>query len=241
MDGSSSSLFLVCGNNPDFTNRVGALLDECGLAWTRPQTMGYLERDRLPCAGVLVEGEDVELTNTVLDARSRNGWADIPIVILGGEFRNELPTGNGLTQIAMPLDSQPLEWVLRKVASPTIPVPAEPGSENRSSFRYRCDAECWISMDLKVTDVSEGGAQLQFAFPLPEGATIRLFLGELEPRSDLAVSFRILKTRGPTADGDYRIHGKFVELTGSQRRQLRKILVWQQVRLAQRVKQLSHI
>jgi hypothetical protein len=236
------SLFLVCSASADFVDSMADLLSETALPWQELDRTDRLLTDGGACAAVIVDGRNPELTNLVLSLRQQSPWHELPVVMVGGEPRRDLSHVSHLTQAALPQEPETLEWLLRKVVGSRAKLPVSPGTEMRASYRYRSNEPCTVEMDLKLVDISEGGAQLASPFPFKEGTVVRLNLRSLGSDSPLSVSFRILRVRRcERPPSSYRIHGQFVELTSTQHRQIRKVLVRQQFMAAQRVRTLSHI
>lgn len=236
---NATSLFLVCSSNPDFSRKVADLMDETVLRWATLDASGPLAAGN--CAAVLLDGEDTELTNLVIGVRRESDWNDLPLVILGGESRQDLTQERSVTQADFPKDSQVLEWILRRQASSRVPLPIAGGAESRQSYRYRSGQPCVVEVDLKLVDFSEGGAQLESSVPFRQGSIVRLNLANLDSELNLILSLEILRVHCLGANENYfRLQGQFVDLTPTQRRSLGKLLLKMQTSVAQQARAITH-
>lgn len=240
MIASATSLFLVCSSNSEFSRKVAELLDETVLRWAPLNASVPLAADT--CAAVLLDVEDAELTNLVIGVRRESTWNDLPLIILGGEPRRDLAAERSVTLVDFPKDSQVFEWILRRHASPRVPLPVADGAEDRRTYRYRSGQNCVVEVDLKLVDLSEGGAQLESSVPFDQGSIVRLNMANLDSELSLTLSLEILRVHCLGEDGNrFRLHGRFVEVSPSQRRALGKLLLKMQISVAQQARAITHI
>jgi len=182
---------------------------------------------------LVVDGKAGHTLNAIRWLRSTEAWRAMPIMVVGG-----IPPPADPCLVAVPLlvrAAQIGELLERVPALESAPPPIrfdQTQASRRETFRLECNVPSFVEFNTRIANLSEGGAQIELPFPVPEGIVIHLHLSALMVELQQPVRFQVLRVRSaPQSASVYHVHGKFEGLLPEQQRILRKELMRAQVHL----------
>lgn len=233
--------FLVWASSKEFGAYATEWFSKTALPWSVFDELSDLEQAPAGlCYGLVADGARPEWTTQLLWMREKHRWPDTPIVVLGGPLRSDLWTQRHLYQICDWRNEAELEAQLWQASAGELNVPEDRGAALRASYRHVCEVSAPVELELHTVDVSEGGVQLNCAFPIPKGMRLKVSLAALHAELIRALPIEVLRCRPaePPLSG-YRVHARFVDLSRDQIREMRKAMFLLQSRVARTLQTLT--